>query len=295
MVFEISLEDRAYPDLLRHIHDPPRRLWVQGDSDLLNRSIPVAVVGARECTAYGEKTAYELSRALSEAGATVVSGLAFGIDAAAHRGALDAEGAGGAARGGTIAVLGCGIDLMSPAQNKTLKERIASEGVVVTEFPPGTQAAPWTFPKRNRIVSGLSRGVVVVEAGVKSGSLITADFALQHGREVFAVPGPITSPQSEGTNRLIQNGAKLVLSVRDVLDELGAGVQLPLPERPQAAAETGDAGAVLRLLNSGPRHVDDLIASSGIAVEKLSGLLVDLEIRGRIRALPGGLWEDAGR
>lgn len=262
----------------------------------MSRPLPVAVVGARECTAYGEKTAYELARALSQSGVTVVSGLAFGIDAAAHRGALDAKAAGDAAKGcgGTIAVLGCGIDLMSPAQNKVLKERIASEGVVVTEFPPGTQAAPWTFPKRNRIVSGLSRGVVVVEAGVKSGSLITADFALQQGRDVFAVPGPITSPQSEGTNRLIQNGAKLVLSVKDVLDELGAGVQLELTERPQAA-ETGDAGAVLRLLNSGPRHVDELIASTGIAVEKLSGLLVDLEIRGRIRALPGGLYEDAGR
>jgi len=258
---------------------------------LLNRALPVAVVGARECTPYGEKAAHEISKALALAGVTVVSGLAFGIDAAAHRGALDA-GKGG---GGTIAVLGCGIDLMSPAPNKALKERIAEEGIVITEFPPGTQAAPWTFPKRNRIVSGLSRGVVVVEAGVKSGSLITTDFALQQGREVFAVPGPITSPKSEGANRLIQNGAKLVLSAKDVLDELGAGVQLTLPERLETAAETGEAGTVLRLLDSGPRHVDDLIASSGIGVERLSGLLVDLEIRGKIRALPGGLYEDAGR
>jgi DNA processing protein len=291
MLLEISLEDRDYPDLLRHIHDPPRRLWVQGDSDLLKRPLPVAVVGARECTAYGEKSAYEISRALAGAGVTVVSGLAFGIDASAHRGALDA-GKGG---GGTIAVLGCGIDLMSPSQNKALKDRIVAEGVVVTEFPPGTTAAPWTFPKRNRIVSGLSRGVVVVEAGVKSGSLITSDFALQQGRDVFAVPGPITSPMSEGANRLIQNGAKLVLSAKDILDELGAGGQLALPGYLESSSESGEAGTVLRLLTEGPRHVDDLIAASGISVEKMSGVLVDLEIRGRIRALPGGLYEDAGR
>lgn len=282
MVFEIFQGDPAYPDLLQQIHDPPRRLWVQGDRGFLKGPL-VAVVGARECTPYGEKVAYEISKDLAQAGVTIVSGLAFGIDAAAHRGALDGKGR-------TVAVLGCGIDLMSPSQNTALKERIARDGAVVSEFPPGTQAAPWTFPKRNRIISGLSRGVVVVEAGLKSGSLITADFALEHGRDVFAVPGPVTSLQSAGTNRLIQNGAKLILSARDVLEELGSE-GLSSPNRPEHVSAEGDDGVILTLLNAGPRHVDDLVASSGLGVERISGLLIDLEIRGKIKALPGGLYE----
>jgi DNA processing protein len=287
MFSEIMREDSRYPGLLREIHDPPRRLWVQGDCDF--GGLLVAVVGARECTPYGEKATYELSRDLARAGVTVVSGLAYGIDTAAHKGALDGGGK-------TVAVLGCGIDLPYPARNQGLKEKIAANGTVVTEFAPGTEASPWTFPQRNRIISGLSRGVVVVEGGVKSGSLITADFALQQGREVFAVPGPITSPQSEGPNRLIQNGAKLVLSVADILDELGASAQLPLTDRPSSEddSESREALTVLKLLNEGSKHMDDLIASSGIGVGTMSGLLVDLEIRGKVGSLPGGFFERKG-
>lgn len=284
MTFELIPEDPRYPDLLKNIHDPPRRLWVQGDCDFLTRGLLVAVVGARDCTPYGEKVAYDLARALAEKGATIVSGLAYGIDTAAHRGALDAGGK-------TIAVLGCGIDLPYPAGNVPLKAKIAENGAVVSELKPGTEAAPWTFPQRNRIISGLSRGVVVVEAGIKSGSLITAELALQQGRDVFAVPGPIHSKQSEGTNRLIQNGAKLVASAADVLDEWGLNDQVKMPFRKKVVAETGEAGEILRLLGEGPLHFDDLISNSGIGIEKLSGLLVDLEIRGKIRALPGGRYE----
>jgi DNA processing protein len=293
MTFEITPEDPNYPDSLKNIHDPPRRLWVLGDRDF--SGLLVAVVGARECTPYGEKVAHDLARDLAAAGAVVVSGLAYGIDTAAHCGALDGGGR-------TIAVLGCGIDLPYPAGNVKLKERIAENGCVISEFAPGTEAAPWTFPKRNRIISGLSRGVVIVEAGLKSGSLITAELALQQGRDVFAVPGPVTSKQSEGTNRLIQNGAKLVLSARDILDEWDSNAQIRVfgeekggsPPAPKAP-EPGDAGEVLKLLSGGPRHVDDLVASSGFNVTKMSGLLVDLEIRGRIRSLPGGLYEETGR
>lgn len=286
----IEIGDPNYPGLLKEIHDPPRRLWAQGDCDFSGTLI--AVVGARDCTTYGEKVAYDLARALARAGVTVVSGLAYGIDTAAHRGALDGGGK-------TIAVLGCGIDQDYPARNRTLKEKISAQGTILSEFEPGTEAAPWTFPKRNRIVSGISRGVVVVEAGVKSGSLITADFALQQGRDVFAVPGPITSPQSEGANRLIQNGAKLVMSVQDILDELGSSAQLPLITRPMAPleeddSEPEDAKKILRLLGNGSKHMDDLIAGSGIAVEKMSGVLVDLEIRGKIGSLPGGFFELKG-
>lgn len=290
MIFEIEKGDPRYPGLLKEIHDPPRRLWVQGDSDFLSRGLLIAVVGARECTGYGKKAAYELSRELARAGATVVSGLAYGIDTAAHQGALDGGGK-------TVAVLGCGIDLPYPAGNVALKSKIAESGAVVSEFSPGTEAAPWTFPQRNRIISGISRGVVVVEAGLKSGSLITSDFALQQGREVFAVPGPITSTQSEGTNRLIQNGAKLVLGAKDVLDEFASGAQLSFPERlkSEETPEQGEAGAVLQLLRQGPQHMDDLIATVDIGIEKMSALLVELEIRGKIRALPGGLYEENAR
>ncbi|HEX5038127.1 MAG TPA: DNA-processing protein DprA [bacterium] len=284
MTFELITEDPRYPDLLKNIHDPPRRLWVQGDCDFLSRGLLVAVVGARECTPYGEKMAYDLARGLAEKGVTVISGLAYGIDTAAHRGALDGGGK-------TVAVLGCGIDLPYPAGNVPLKAKIAENGAVLSELKPGTEAAPWTFPQRNRIISGLSRGVVVVEAGIKSGSLITAELALQQGRDVFAVPGPVTSKASEGTNKLIQNGAKLVTCVADVLDEWGLSDQVKPFARRQILAETGDAGEILKLLTEGPRHFDDLIAGSGIGVEKLSGLLVDLEIRGKIRALPGGRYE----
>jgi len=289
MSFEIKQEDPAYPGLLKEIHDPPKCLWAQGDCDFSGPMI--AVVGARDCTAYGQKVAYEIAKALARAGVCVVSGLAYGIDTAAHQGALEGGGR-------TVAVLGCGIDQAYPARNQKLKEKIVRQGTVLSEFAPGVEAAPWTFPKRNRIVSGLSLGVVVVEAGLKSGSLITADFALQQGREVFAVPGPVTAAQSEGTNRLIQNGAKLVISVDDILDELGAHAQLCLPEVPTQDKDDGEddenAKKILGLLRQGSKNMDDLLTESKIAIENISAVLVDLEIRGKIGSLPGGFFERKG-
>ena len=270
---------------MKEISDPPKQLWGEGMSDCLSDETCVAVVGARECTPYGEKTAFDLSKGLAEAGVVVVSGLAYGIDTAAHRGAL-------AGCGKTIAVLGCGIDIPYPAENLDLKKQIAGSGAVITELEPGTRGTNWTFPKRNRIISGLSRGVVVVEAAVKSGALITADLALQQGREVFAVPGNIGSLLSGGTNRLIQQGAKLVATVRDILEELNLASpqrSLGLENRkktPEILPDTPE-GKILSLLSNGPRHVDELVDLTQISVQTMSEILVRLEIDGKINSLPG--------
>lgn len=280
--FQIALGDPEFPDILKQISQPPKRLWGCGEARFLSEGVLVAVVGSRKCSRYGEETAFSLARDLARAGVTVVSGLAYGIDASAHRGALEGGGA-------TVAVLGCGIDVPYPADNQELKKRIAGHGAVITELPPGTEASRWTFPQRNRIISGLSRGVVVVEAGLKSGSLITVDFALEQGREVFAVPGNVTSATSEGTNRLIRNGAKLVSGVRDILEELGpivGGLSAP------ATKENSPVGVVekriLDILENGPKHMDDLVETVSLPVEKISPLLMQLEIGGTIVSLPGG-------
>lgn len=287
--FQLTSTDSDYPPLLREIHDPPSRLWGGGDRTLLSKGLRVAIVGARECTPYGEESAFRLARDLADAGVVVVSGLALGIDSAAHRGAL--EGCGG--KGTTVAVLGCGMDLNYPVENFELKKKIASQGVMITEYPPGTGTSRWTFPQRNRIISGLSSGVVVVEAGLKSGSLITANFALEQGREVFAVPGNINSPKSAGTSRLIQNGAKLVTKVEDILDELKYQTvkRVSSEDRPLFREEEGASGEeqrILALLSNGSQNMDELIDSTGYSLERLSSLLVELEIGGRVQSLPGG-------
>ena len=285
--FELASGDPLYPAILEQVDHPPQRLWGEGEPRCLTEGVGVAIVGARRCSAYGEEVAFGLARDLSRAGVTVVSGLAYGIDTAAHRGALEGGREGGG--GKTIAVLGCGIDVPYPSENQDLKRQIARQGAVITELPPGTRASTWTFPQRNRIISGLSRGVVVVEAGLKSGSLITAELALQQGREVFAVPGNITSPASEGTNRLIQNGAKLVTCVKDILDELGPYqryLAMPVPE--SFAGISMEESKVLELLSQGPRQMEELLEESGVPVEKMSSLLVELEIGGKVSSLPGG-------
>ncbi len=280
--FPISREDSGYPESLRQIHDPPKQLWWEGDVSCLSGPIVIAIVGSRECTSYGQEVAFELAKDLARSGAVIVSGLAYGIDTAAHRGALEGGGK-------TIGVLGCGIDIDYPAGNRELKKRITHSGAFISEFAPGTRATSWTFPQRNRIISGLSQGVVVVEAGLKSGSLITADFALQQGREVFAVPGNIRSPMSEGTHRLIQNGAKLVTSAKDILEELRLPMNLFPKETSQAFSD--EEKRVLNLLLEGPLHMDALCESSGLPVDKMSSVLVELEINGRIRSLPGSRFE----
>lgn len=286
MPFHLTREDAEYPPLLREIHAPPEHLWGEGDAQVLSQGVCVAVVGARECTAYGEKAAFDFAKALVQVGVTVVSGLAYGIDTAAHRGALEGGGK-------TVAVLGCGLDIPYPSENLDLKKKIARSGAVITEFADGTGPAPWTFPQRNRIISGLSRGVLVVEAGIKSGSLITAKLALEQGREVFALPGNIDSPMSAGTHRLIQNGAKLAATVYDILEELNMDAA-PASRGEKVPEISAEENEVLTLLSNGPRYMDELVSISGFSVEKMSVLLMEMEIGGRIKSLPGSRFERIG-
>lgn len=281
----ISRNDPLYPSLLKEISDPPQGLWVEGEPKVLD-DFCIGVVGARDCTPYGKQVAHDLSREMAQVGITIVSGLAYGIDSAAHEGAL----AGG---GKTIAVLGHGMNIPLSRERMELRRRIQRQGAVITEFDSDIPGSKWSFPRRNRIISGLSKGVVVVEAGLESGSLITAEFALQQGREVFAVPGNIKSPLSTGTHRLIQNGAKLVTCLKDILDEFNfCGMKATLIERakPDSISFDGvtrEEGAILSLLSDGPRHMDELVESLGYSVEKMSSLLMELEMSGRIEALSG--------
>jgi DNA processing protein len=284
----ITREQQSYPELLRNIADPPILLYVRGKVELLHNGC-LAVVGARAATVYGRQIARELSGRLCRRGFTVVSGLALGIDAAAHQGALEAGGA-------TVAVLGCGLDVVYPAQHRDLYSDIAGQGALVSEYPLGTLPEPFRFPARNRIISGLSLGVVVVEAARKSGSLITAGLALEQGREVFAIPGRIDSCKSEGTHRLLQEGAKLVHSVDDIVEELSFS-----PAAPPPGAEAGDSRAglvlsaaeeeLLALLDVYPQTIDEITRRCGMAVQKVSELLLMLELKGAIDALPGNQYQ----
>jgi DNA processing protein len=260
------LRRRELPPLLRAIHDPPAKLYLRGGggSELLSR-IAVAIVGARACSPYGAQVARTLGRELAAAGVLVVSGLARGIDGEAHKGAL-------AANGQTVAVLGCGIDRDYPAAHASLASSIAERSLLVSEYEPGVEPAPWRFPARNRIIAGLCAATVVVEARERSGALITADFALEEGREVFAVPGEITSALSAGTNALLRLGATPLTAPDDVLEALG--VSTPEPRR----VEVGDAAAsLLQLL---PASVDELVRSTGRAVAEVAAALAELELAG---------------
>jgi DNA processing protein len=268
---------KGYPPLLRELHDPPERLYLRGDGepDLLARPA-VAVVGARSCSAYGAQVARDVSRKLAAAGAVVVSGLARGIDADAHRGALEADGI-------TVAVLGCGIDRDYPRANADLANRIARTGLIVSEYPPGVEPAPWRFPARNRIVAGLALATVVVEARARSGALITADFALELGREVFAVPGEITSSLSAGTNDLIRQGATPLLAAEDVLEALGLETA---PARPEARL-TQAATAVLGVARDGPGGADELAFAAGLDAALAAAALIELELAGLVVCTDG--------
>jgi DNA processing protein len=258
------------PPLLRAIHDPPRRLYVRGNADLeLLQRISVAVVGARACSAYGAHVARMLGAGVASAGGIVVSGLARGIDAEAHRGALEAGGA-------TVAVLGCGIDRDYPAVHTQLARRIVDRGgLIVSEYAPGVEPAPWRFPARNRIIAGLSAATVVVEARERSGALITADFALEEGRDVLAVPGEIINALSAGTNALLRLGATPATSVDDVLEAVGlAGVDAGL------ADVDGDAAAVLTRLRDAPAGADELARTTGLDAATIAAALAELELAG---------------
>jgi DNA processing protein len=264
----IARSDAAYPPLLAELHDPPAALYVRGDVGALAVA-SVAVVGARSCSAYGAQVARSLARDLAGTGVVIVSGLARGVDGEAHRGALEGGGR-------TVAVLGCGIDRDYPRSHAELARRIVTSGAVVSEYAVGVEPAPWRFPARNRIIAGLSRATVVVEARERSGALITADFALELGRDVFAVPGEITSSLSAGTNDLLRQGAAPLTTVRDILDAMGIEV---VPPRWSAALAAG-AAALLELLREGARAADDLTRAAGLQPAEVAAALVELELAG---------------
>jgi len=273
----IRREDAGYPAVLRTLPDAPPVLYVRGEIRPAD-AVAVAVVGARRASPYGVAVAEWLGAELSRAGVVVVSGLARGIDAAAHRGAMQAGGR-------TIAVLGCGPDVVYPPEHAGLMAHIVEAGAVLTEFPPGTPPLRHQFPRRNRIISGLALGVVVVEGRADSGALITADWALAQGREVFAVPGGIFAETSVLPHRLLQQGARLVTGVEDILEEL----RLPVPPSRAAAPALLDEreAAVFAQLTFDPLHIDVLTRRCGLPVAEVGRALVGLELRGLVRALPG--------
>ncbi len=280
----VSYEDSAYPSLLRQLADPPPVLYVRGDKALLNEPA-IAIVGSRAATAYGRKIAFSLAKKLSGYSLTVVSGLALGIDAESHAGAL-------AGAGRTIAVLGCGLDVVYPRQNLPLFRKIAASGALITEYPLATRPEGFRFPARNRIIAGISKGVVIVEAAKRSGSLITAQIALDCGREVFAVPGHIDSCKSEGTHWLLKQGAKLVQSATDIVEELDVAGTHCVSEKSGMDEKNNfrlepDALALLRHLESYPRPREELMEMTGFTPARVSELLLFLELDGFIEMLPG--------
>ena len=301
----VSLGDLRYPQTLLDTEDPPLLLYLMGPALLLeHQPFPsdrcLAVVGSRNPTAQGAENARLFARALCGAGLTIVSGLALGVDAAAHEGALEAVTSAGT-MAATIAVVGTGLDRVYPRKNLDLAHRIAAHGLIVSEYPLGTPPLPGNFPKRNRIISGLSQGTLVVEAALASGSLITARMAAEQGREVFAIPGSIHAPQSRGCHALIRQGAKLVESAQDVLEELKIpATTVPgLPHEgvnaPGAAASDETEDPVLAALGYDPMGLDALIARTGMDASTLQVALLELELDGRIARLPGGLFQRVGR
>ena len=277
----VVLGDADYPQLLLQIPDPPPLLYVKGDCKLLNR-FALAIVGSRNATAQGVANAEEFARALSDAGITVVSGLALGVDAAAHRGGI-------AGKSSSIAVVGTGLDIVYPARNRALAHALAERGALVSEFSLGTPALAANFPRRNRVISGISRGCLVVEAALQSGSLITARLANEQGREVFALPGSIHSPLAKGCHRLIKQGAKLVDDANDILEEFefacAAGNATPTPKPDTAAAR------LLETLGHDPCVFDTLAARAGLPADALAALLLELELSGLIEKLPGNIYQ----
>lgn len=281
----VAIDDDRYPALLREIDDPPPVLFVQGE--LTRRDeLAVALVGTRRRSPYGEMVTGQLTRELVRRGFTIISGLAVGIDADAHQAAVEAGGR-------TIGVLGCGMDVDYPRQTLELRRRMTQTGAVITEAPPGTPPTSDRFPRRNRIISGMSLGTVVVEAPVKSGALITARLAGEQGREVFAVPGNITSPVSRGCHELLRQGAALVETAEDVVAGLGIMLEAvperePAPERRRKLDDLpGDQRAVLEALSHQPRNIDDVIAECGLATAQVSAALMLLEVKGLARRFPG--------
>jgi len=288
----ISIHDQHYPDLLKEINDPPLALFVTGDPQLLN--LPqLAIVGSRNPTRSGLTNAKAFAAFLAENGLAITSGLAAGIDAAAHQGALTVKGR-------TLAVIGTGNDRVYPAANRELARQIAETGAIISEFPPGTGPQANHFPRRNRIISGLSVGTLVIEATLKSGSLITASRALEQGREVFAIPGSIHSPQSKGCHRLIRDGARLVETAEDIIQDLGSQFARYqnadiYEQNSSATGMAGDANELdddyLKLLSAmewEPLTTDEIIHLSGFKAGEVSSMLLLLELQGHVSSAPGG-------
>ena len=296
----LTLGDPDYPAELLQIEDPPLLLHLEGDPAALRHPLRLAMVGSRNPTAQGADHARQFARALAEAGACIVSGLALGIDGAAHEGALEAGGC-------TVAVVGTGLDQIYPKKHQALAQRIAAQGALISEYLLGTPPLAANFPKRNRIISGLSQGVLVVEAALQSGSLITARQAAEQGREVFAIPGSIHSPQSRGCHALIRQGAKLVESAADILEELRD--QLPSAATGQESEPNGTADqqsaaqgkdplpddALLRVLGFEPCGLDALQARCGLDLPTLQARLLELEFDGWVARLPGGVYQRRAR
>ena len=286
----LPISSDAYPSLLKEIHDPPQVLFVRGNLPA-NPALPIAIIGARKCTDYGEGIAELFAKELSTRGATVVSGMAYGADAAAAQGALSCKDA----EYPTIAVLGCGVDVIYPRENRKLYEEICARGAVISEFWPGTEPAREHFPIRNRIMSGLSRGVVVVEAGERSGTSITAGFAHDQGREVFAVPGRLTDRMSVGTNRMIQRGeAKPVFCVEDILEEFAFSETYDSfvhgPKTVPMASLSEPQQCICRLLSEGEMDADLLVERSGLSAGVLNSALTALTFSGIMKQLPGRVY-----
>jgi len=278
-VTAIGLDDPAYPPLLRHIHHPPPLLYVKGRLDPADEW-SVAIVGTRRASAYGKEVARRLAFDLAASRITIVSGLARGIDGQAHQAAVEAGGR-------TIAVLGCGVDCIYPPEHAKLASAIAEQGALISDYPLGTPPEPVNFPPRNRIISGMSLGTVIVEADVGSGAMITAEFALEQDRDVFAVPGNIYNRGSQGPNKLIQQGAKLVMEVTDILEELNLTMVAQHREVQSIVPETETESILLKHLSTEPIHVDELRRESGLPISTVSSTLALMELKGMIRQVGG--------
>lgn len=274
----ITIADADYPQLLLNISDPPFLLFVKGRLQLLNTA-SLAIVGSRNASPQGLRNAEAFARTVSAAGLCVISGMAHGVDAAAHLGGLQEKGS-------SIAVVGTGLDKVYPSANRELAHQLAQNGAIISEFPLGTPPLPGNFPRRNRIISGLSLGCLVVEASLQSGSLITARLALEQSREVFAIPGSIHSPQSKGCHFLIKQGAKLVESAQDIIEELGHDFV-----GSKGLVSTSSEHVIFEYLNFDPVDLDTLSQRSGLTIASLSSILLQLELDGFIATLPGGLYQ----
>jgi DNA processing protein len=292
----VTLADEHYPKALLQIADPPPFLYGKGKLALLNQA-SIAIVGSRNASVQGEKNAESFAEALCESGLCIVSGLALGIDGAAHRGALKVKGQ---YSGATIAVVGTGLDIVYPAKHRDLAHEIVQTGLIISEFPLGTPSKPQNFPKRNRIISGLSLGCLVVEANLQSGSQITARLAAEQGREVFAIPGSIHSPMAKGCHQLIKQGAKLVDSIADILSELKLEPNKRLQTEPNAIQDAlnsavthhnSNENKLIELMGHEPMSVENLVALSHLTVNEVSSMLMILELEGSVASLAGGKYQ----